>query len=69
MRIQDTMKELTKQLKSLSKVDMNGKVFFPYKDLTEEGFIHNDYLQEQLNNATDLVKKGWSAKESINYYF
>jgi len=63
------MKELIKQLKNLSKVDMNGKAFFPYKDLTEQGFIHNDYLQEKLNFAKDLVNKGWSAKESINYYF
>jgi hypothetical protein len=63
------MEQLIQELKKVKQVDMHGKVFFPYKDLTEKGFIHNDYLQEKLNFAKDLVSKGWSTKESVNYYF
>tara|TARA_R100000935_G_C2833665_1_gene166721 strand:+ start:380 stop:571 length:192 start_codon:yes stop_codon:yes gene_type:complete len=63
------MKELIKELKKIKQTDMDGKSFLPYKNLTEKGFINNDSLQGSLNNAKDLIKKGWTIKESINYYF
>ncbi len=63
------MEQLIQELKKVKQVDMHNKVFFPYKDLTDEGFTQNDYLQEKLNFAKDLVSKGWSVKESVNYYF
>lgn len=63
------MKQLIQELKKVKQVDMDGKTFLPYNNLTEKGFIHNDYLQQQLNNATNLVKKGWTVEQSINYYF
>ena len=65
----EQMKQLIQELKKVKQVDMDGKTFLPYKNLTEKGFIHNDYLQQQLNNATNLVKKGWTVEQSINYYF
>jgi hypothetical protein len=63
------MKALIKELRRVKQFDMDGKMFLPYKGLTEKGFIHNDYLQDKLNNAKGLIEKGWSIEASINYYF
>ena len=63
------MKQLIQELKKVKKVDMDGKTFLPYKNLTEKGFIHNDYLQQKLIGASNLVKKDWTVEQVINYYF
>tara|TARA_R100000935_G_C2768652_1_gene136734 strand:+ start:578 stop:769 length:192 start_codon:yes stop_codon:yes gene_type:complete len=63
------MTELIKEIKKIKQTDMDGESFLPYKNLTEKGFINNDTLKERLNNTKDLIKKGWTIKSSINYYF